>query len=275
MAYSSHFDPYFSQPRPITRANNPCKLLPEGQTVNVTSMDRSVTQWHTLACVHSDPDQIANVLFARDRQGHAAAIKLVGDPVSHEPEITRTLQSHRNVIEYIGAVTGRYDSTLVTRWAEFDTLEDFMGRHYESGVEIAEMAARTLFHDIVTGLAYINGRGYVHDDLSPRNVFLTGESGRVTAKLADFEYSRKVGQPIRGNLKLEDGTCLCVMLVQLSLTLDPTAGVHRPGFVDELRKRIPQIKNPQQQNLADKICNQGWSAVQILRHPWFGVEDGA
>ncbi|MBK8472830.1 MAG: serine/threonine-protein kinase [Sphingobacteriales bacterium] len=51
---------------------------------------------------------------------------------------------------------------------------------------------RQVILDILSGLAYLHENGIAHRDMKPKNILLSEENGRLTAKIADFGISKKV-----------------------------------------------------------------------------------
>jgi serine/threonine-protein kinase len=104
-----------------------------------------------------------------------------------EAEITSGLQ-HPNIVQVID-----FDQTpagqpyLVMEYLVGHNLGDHLKRHGK--LPIAEVM--TLLEPIVSALAAVHGRGMVHRDLKPQNVFLqTAEGSAVTVKLLDFGLSK-------------------------------------------------------------------------------------
>jgi serine/threonine protein kinase len=51
---------------------------------------------------------------------------------------------------------------------------------------------RQIILDILHGVAYLHENGIAHRDMKPKNILLSDENGRLTAKIADFGISKKV-----------------------------------------------------------------------------------
>lgn len=65
----------------------------------------------------------------------------------------------------------------------------------DAGEKLCENHVRCLARQIAEGLGALHARGFIHRDLTPRNVLLSFESG--AAKLSDFGTSRVLGDDTR------------------------------------------------------------------------------
>jgi hypothetical protein len=89
-----------------------------------------------------------------------------------------------NVIDYLNVqVDAQPDPYLVLEFATLGTLEDWILTPAE---ERAKIGVTELMKGIVRGVSDAHKHGIHHRDLKPANVLLTGRSGDVTPKVADF-----------------------------------------------------------------------------------------
>jgi len=271
------YDAYFTKPRIGNAGGTSTSAVAQiGQTITLQDADIS-TQWKLKKRVYSDPS-FTEVFYATEvgdgGQGRIAAIKIIlkssADSPTWEPDLFHTLPRHPNILEYLGKAIIQGNQAMGTRFAEYGTLHEYIVDYYPRRTKVDPSIVKSLFHDVLSGLAHLNAHGYVHDDLYPRNVFLasTGTPGYATAKLGDFEFTHRRSQRSWCRLSLTDEQGLCVMLIQLSLTLVP---MKKPTLEDyeAISERIPEIRNSQQRDLAVKICHEEWNAEQALGHQWF------
>ena len=116
---------------------------------------------------------------------------------------------HENVVRYYGCFRFQNDIDLlhviVQEYLEGETLKARLQRH-KTGLDADEglMVAK----QAVTGLAYTSGKGIVHRDVKPGNIFLCLDARRrvVGVKLIDFEISRRRGGTVTTASGLLRGT---------------------------------------------------------------------
>lgn len=111
-------------------------------------------------------------------------------------EISVKLQ-HPNVVRTF--TMGEYEGVhfMVQELVEGQALDAFL---QEGATPITEEEARTFMAQIADGIDYLDGRGLIHRDIKPGNIYV---SNNGTAKLGDFGLSRlseDVGQTAEGYL---------------------------------------------------------------------------
>ncbi|HEX2189913.1 MAG TPA: serine/threonine-protein kinase, partial [Longimicrobiaceae bacterium] len=137
----------------------------------------------------------ATVYLARDRQlGRDVAVKVlhaqqVGDPetVSRMEREARTVArlDHSSIVTlYESRQLGDRTLALVMQYVPGGTLREVLRRDGPFPFDRAERVLR----DLAEALAYAHGRGVVHRDVKPANIYLDEETGR--ALLADFGIAR-------------------------------------------------------------------------------------
>ncbi len=143
----------------------------------------------------------ARVFKALDVQtGKPVAIKAIEGPAARTPtwserllrevNVLKTIR-HPNVIEVLDG--GRRDDGspfLVMEYLEGETLGHLMRRVPKIGVE----TALRISAEVASGLAASHGRGVIHRDIKPDNVFLVEDGAEVLrAKVFDFGFARLQG----------------------------------------------------------------------------------
>lgn len=70
---------------------------------------------------------------------------------------------------------------------EHSDFQEFYQQYFDCNSENQEIAGFRMFHQLCCGLDYIHGKGIVHHDIKPSNVFISNEeSGALTLQLGDF-----------------------------------------------------------------------------------------
>lgn len=123
----------------------------------------------------------ATVVRATRGGGPPAAAKVfrTRDGADHEVRVLRQLASHPNIARLIDHLRTARHSYLITE-LQGDTLE-------AAGPAAARRAAAPLLR----GLRWVHHKGYVHRDVKPDNVVLTGDA-RV-CQLIDFGLACEIG----------------------------------------------------------------------------------
>eukprot|EP00388_Colpodella_angusta_P016554 GDKJ01040992.1.p1 GENE.GDKJ01040992.1~~GDKJ01040992.1.p1 ORF type:complete len:376 (-),score=-0.50 GDKJ01040992.1:98-1225(-) len=118
-----------------------------------------------------------------DRTGDSETInKLVRDTIA-EIKLMASLE-HKNIISYLYCEKDVDTINVFMEYAERGSLMSVL----KKGPVPVETAAGWV-RDILSGLDYLHGQGFVHLDLKAANVLLTGDG---TCKLADFGTSRQM-----------------------------------------------------------------------------------
>jgi eukaryotic-like serine/threonine-protein kinase len=133
------------------------------------------------------------VYRALDREtGKPVALKIVNIPIqqlierfSREAQVLADID-HPGVVRYVahGARPGG-EPYLAMEWLEGETLGERLGR---AGLTVGETLA--LAKRLADALGALHGRGFIHRDLKPGNVFLVAGSIE-DAKLFDFGIARR------------------------------------------------------------------------------------
>lgn len=119
---------------------------------------------------------------------------LADDGTVMEISLTRGLD-HPNVIRYV--TDGIYEADgkkypyIITNYFSGRLLSEVVGSH--THMPLAE--ALSIFSEILAGLAYLQSKGLVHNDITPRNVMYDPESHRV--QLIDMGHLAKAGSKER------------------------------------------------------------------------------
>jgi len=103
---------------------------------------------------------------------------------------------HPNIIRH-------YDATILESTSaigEIEKIQVGIMEYANSGDLTDILKSKTtllihdLIHDILTGLQYLHDNHIVHRDLKPKNILLSkGKNSKLTAKIADFGISKKIG----------------------------------------------------------------------------------
>jgi len=93
--------------------------------------------------------------------------------------------SHRNVVQFLGAVTVKPNYCIVTEYAELGSLYDYLRHHMINFRQILLWSKQ-----IALGMNYLHFEApvpVIHRDLKSKNVVIVGD---LTAKLCDFGSSK-------------------------------------------------------------------------------------
>ncbi|XP_055349469.1 cyclin-dependent kinase 5-like [Paramacrobiotus metropolitanus] len=139
------------------------------------------------------------VFKARNRETHdVVALKRVrlddedeGIPSSALREIALLKQlRHKNIVQLLDVLHNEKKLTLVFEYCDQD-----LKKYFDSLNGIIEpKIVRSLFYQLLCGLAYCHLKNVLHRDLKPQNILLS-KNGEV--KLADFGLARAFGIPVR------------------------------------------------------------------------------
>ena len=139
------------------------------------------------------------VYLARDqRLGRQVALKVIAPDLAHDPEFQERFATEARsaaAIEHPNAVpiysAGSVDGSLyiAMRYVEGTDLREYLAEHGplspgEAAVVVSEVAA---------ALDAAHAAGFVHRDVKPANILLTGRPGGGTAFLTDFGLTRGMG----------------------------------------------------------------------------------
>lgn len=181
----------------------------------------------------------AQVYLANDAAGQPMAVKTAvtpaaADSLRHEEAVLSLLRGCPYVVPCLGHDVTHDDFygeayNLFLEYAPGGSLSDLIRRR---GSRLPEKLVRRLAREILRGLAFVHGQGYVHCDVKPQNILVfqtKSEKGTVTnVKLADFGLAKKVGERPESSLQ---GTMLYMSPESLSGQCEPPKDVWAVGLV--------------------------------------------
>lgn len=94
---------------------------------------------------------------------------------------------HQHLVNFYGVVVEDDPLLIVSELCALGCMKDYLKGPAGQAMEIAEM--HRFLVEICSGMAHLEGQGYVHRDLAARNILLDENAG---AKVADFGMSREV-----------------------------------------------------------------------------------
>jgi pSer/pThr/pTyr-binding forkhead associated (FHA) protein len=139
-------------------------------------------------------------LVRHKKHGTMAALKVMLSNVAvderarqaflREIENMRRLR-HQHIITFLdyGSVGGVF--YILLEYCEGGNLGDLMSRH---GGKLGLDEAGPIMLQVMEGLAYAHKKGFVHRDLKPQNILLTGKVIPLTAKIADMGLAKNFAQ---------------------------------------------------------------------------------
>jgi calcium/calmodulin-dependent protein kinase I len=107
------------------------------------------------------------------------------DLVQREAATLLTVQTHSNVIGYVGMFWSREESPCFNLVLAAATGGDIFRRVKGEGV-LPEAEARKLVAGAMRGLQHIHSKGVVHRDVKAENILISGDENEERALLADF-----------------------------------------------------------------------------------------
>jgi len=113
------------------------------------------------------------------------------ETLHQEVAILLSLQ-HARVVSLVDVVEQPLSLGIIMELVQGGSLETYMARHSV----LPEAEASHIFVQLADGLAYIHGRGVIHQDLKPDNILIdehTSKPERAEVKLADFGQARVLG----------------------------------------------------------------------------------
>ncbi len=134
-------------------------------------------------------------LARRKQDGSRVALKILLAKVAveerarqlfhREVEVTRELH-HSNIVELLDHGSAGCGFFFVQDFCDAGNVEDLMLRR---GKKLELEEAMPILLQTLDGLAFAHQKGFVHGNLKPANILLTGQSAK-TARLADFGLAR-------------------------------------------------------------------------------------
>ncbi len=76
-------------------------------------------------------------------------------------------------------------SFMVLDYAKDGDLDDYLEKNHQ----LTELDKLDIVHQIAKGIKFFHGKGVIHRDLKPKNIFLDGK----TIKIGDFGLARDLG----------------------------------------------------------------------------------
>ncbi len=92
---------------------------------------------------------------------------------------------HKNIIEMVEYADENKHSFIVLELAKDGDLEDYL----QKNPQLTELDKLHIVHQIAAGIKFFHGKGVIHRDLKPQNIFLDGK----TVKIGDFGLARDLG----------------------------------------------------------------------------------
>jgi hypothetical protein len=103
-----------------------------------------------------------------------------------EIETTRALQ-HRNIVKFIDGGIQNGAFYFLLEYCECGNLHDLLVRR---GGKLSLKEAGPIMLQVLEGLAYAHAKGFIHRDLKPQNILLSGQEGKWTARVSDLGLAK-------------------------------------------------------------------------------------
>jgi hypothetical protein len=135
-------------------------------------------------------------LVKHKQQGHLAALKVMLSKVAvaigakqeflREIENTRTL-THKHIVRFLGSGVEKSSFYFLVEYCQGGSIDSLMQRR---GGHLKLSEAGPIMLQILEGLAFAHQQGFVHRDLKPQNILLSGPEPNWVAKIADFGLAK-------------------------------------------------------------------------------------
>jgi serine/threonine-protein kinase len=136
--------------------------------------------------------------------GHLDVVRVLGGGTFHSPR------------------TGELTPYLLMEWLDGHTLsEDFALRRGQPGLPLVEVIS--LLEGAASALAYAHGKGVVHRDVKPANIFRMQKGG---TKVLDFGLAKALseGLGVKNGVQTSAGTYICTAAYAAPEQLMPSSG---------------------------------------------------
>lgn len=111
-----------------------------------------------------------------------------------EVKIMQALE-HKNIVSCFDVFDSRLRTRIVMEYMEGGTLGDLINRYQQAKTLIPQELAKSMMHEILTGVEYLHANGTVHRDLKPDNCLLSSnEAPHGPVKIADFGLASMLDQ---------------------------------------------------------------------------------
>jgi hypothetical protein len=137
-------------------------------------------------------------LVQDERLGRRVALKVIVPELAEDPEFRERFEGearsaaaieHPNAVPIYSAGSADGNLFIAMRYIDGTDLREYLA---ESG-PLEPTAAARVVREVGSALDAAHTAGFVHRDVKPANILLTGEPGRGTAYLTDFGLTRGLG----------------------------------------------------------------------------------
>lgn len=128
--------------------------------------------------------------------GHFAALKVMLSQVAVDEDARQRFLlearvnaelKHPNIVEFLGQGSKGSAFYFLLEFCEGGSVADLMAKR---GGRLSVVEAAPLMLQVLEGLAFAHEQKFIHRDLKPHNLLLTGKDGLWTAKLADMGLAK-------------------------------------------------------------------------------------
>ncbi|HEX5988686.1 MAG TPA: serine/threonine-protein kinase [Solirubrobacterales bacterium] len=139
------------------------------------------------------------VYLARDeRLDRQVALKVIAPDLVHDPAFQERFETearsaaaieHPNAVPIYSAGSADGNLYIAMRYVEGTDLREYLAEHGP----LSPAEAATVVTEVAAALDAAHAAGFVHRDVKPANILLTGRPGQGTAFLTDFGLTRGMG----------------------------------------------------------------------------------
>jgi len=101
----------------------------------------------------------------------------------------KEIPNHPNIVAFFGVC--KQPLRIVIEYLNLGSLDEWL-RKEDGGQSVDEEVLIDVIMDIARGMSHLHTHNFIHRDLAARNVLLEEKGGDVSAKIADYGFSRKV-----------------------------------------------------------------------------------